>query len=298
MWFPRQGTGIIIPVSHSNKPSAYLRAAAAQLTSVPGDVSANAAAGAVSAKTAANGGADVVVYPELFLPGYHPPSLGDDRIATDIVVGEDKTVRDPRLDPLRHAAQLHHVALLVGASVLWRGDRYIATLAVDSRGSITDVYHKQNLCGDHERELFTYGDTSTSLIVNGWRLGLGICYDATFPEHARAAAVSGCHAYVSSGAFVAGGEHRCDLYHAARALDNTFYVVFSGAVAGSDPWAFGGGSAIYDPEGQVCDRISSAATGVAIADLEAERLERTRADHTMLADLRADLGERKTIDIA
>ncbi|HIV57316.1 MAG TPA: hypothetical protein H9902_05095, partial [Candidatus Stackebrandtia faecavium] len=63
---------------HSNEPSAYLRAAAAQLTSVPGDVSANVATGVTAAETAALGGADVVVYPELFLPAYHPPSLSDD----------------------------------------------------------------------------------------------------------------------------------------------------------------------------------------------------------------------------
>ena len=265
---------------------------------MPGDVSANVATGVTAAETAALGGADVVVYPELFLPAYHPPSLSDDPANSDVVADDDGIVTDPRLDPLRQVAHQHHVALLVGASVRRWGKRYIATLAVDSRGAITDVYHKQNLCGAHEVALFSAGEASTSLVVNGWRLGLGICYDATFPEHARAAALTGCHAYVSSGAFVTGGEHRCELYHAARALDNTFYVVFSGAVAGPQPWTFGGGSAIYDPEGQACDRISSSATGVAIADLEAERLTRTRRDHTMLADLRGDQGPRVTVDVA
>ena len=46
-------------------------------------------------------------------------------------------------------------------------------------------YDKQHLCGPDEHELFIPGERGATLVVDGWRLGLGICYDGCFPEHAR-----------------------------------------------------------------------------------------------------------------
>ena len=78
------------------------------------------------------------------------------------------------------------------------------------------------------RRYFTPGDHGASIRVDGLELGLSICYDGCFPEHARAAAEDGAVAYLSSSAYFAGAEHRRDLYYAARAVENGMYVVFAG----------------------------------------------------------------------
>ncbi|MEE3917811.1 carbon-nitrogen hydrolase family protein [Micromonospora sp. BRA006-A] len=83
-----------------------------------------------------------------------------------------------------------------------------------------------------------------TLEVDTWRLGLGVCYDGCFPEHARAAARDGAHGYLCPSGYLAGSAHRRDLYYAARALDNTMYVVFANAVGGADPWRFNGGGGV------------------------------------------------------
>ncbi|MGH8794323.1 MAG: carbon-nitrogen hydrolase family protein [Stackebrandtia sp.] len=284
-------------MSQLESPSAYLRVAAAQAAAAPGDLAANARAAAVLVDRAEHGGADLVVLPELFLPGYHPPTLEASPDRCDVEADGRRAVADPRLDPLRDIAQRHRLCVLVGASVRQGPRRHISTLLVDRLGRVRDVYRKQHLCDAHERDLFTAGDAGATVVLKGWRLGMGICYDAAFPEHARAAAKSGCHAYVTAGAFRRGGEHRRDVYHAARALDNTFYTVLSSAVDGPEPWTFGGGSAIYDPEGRPVDRAPDRGSGLAAADLESRKVEETREAHTMLADVRADLTERITVDI-
>ncbi|GAA4892087.1 carbon-nitrogen hydrolase family protein [Stackebrandtia albiflava] len=283
-------------MTHPDDPSAFLRVAAVQAASIPGDIIANANTAAGLIDRADHAGADVVVFPELFLPGYHPPTWESRPALCDLEVDFHGQVGDRRLDPLRDMAQRHRLCVLVGASVRQGPRRHIATLLVNRFGVVRDVYHKQHLVAV-EKASFTAGDRGTTVVVNGWRLGVGVCYDATFPEHARAAATDGCHAYVTGGAFNVGGEHRRDLYHAARALDNTFYVVFAGGVGGLAPWTLSGGSAVFDPEGRVLDRAPGKANGLAVADLEAQRLAEVRRAHTMLSDLRTDLSVRDTVEV-
>jgi predicted amidohydrolase len=122
--------------------------------------------------------------------------------------------------------------------------------------------------------------------VDGWRLGLGICYDGCFPEHGRAAALDGAHGYLCPSAYAAGSQHRRDLYYPARALDNTMYVVFAN-MAGA---GFNGGSAVYDPEGRPLVRAADAGEAVVVAALDQAVIARVRAAHGMLADRRTDLG--------
>ncbi|WP_041624807.1 carbon-nitrogen hydrolase family protein [Stackebrandtia nassauensis] len=264
----------MVDVTH-HAPVHRLRVAAARAASVPGEVGDNARTAAALVRLAHRHGVRLLVFGELFLPGYHPPTWASPACDVD--------VDDERLEPLRQAARDTGVTVLVGASVRSPGGRFIATLLVDPQGAVRDVYHKQNLCGPDENRWFTPGTHGSTLSFDGWRLGLGICYDATFPEHARAAALDGCHAYVTGGAYVVGGEHRRDTYHSARALDNTFYVVFADAVGGAAPWTFGGGSRVYDPEGRAVSE--PVGDDLVVAELDPEELRRTRQEHTMLADL-------------
>ncbi|MEU8171081.1 carbon-nitrogen hydrolase family protein [Micromonospora sp. NPDC049004] len=266
-------------------PTAALTVATVQATPVPGDVAGNAAAAAELVRHAAGQGARVVVLPELYLCAYHPPTLAVDPVGTDVAVDPAGVVADARLDPLRDAARTAGSTLVVGAAARHPdGRRTIAALVVDRAGTIRVGYDKQQLWGD-ERELFTPGGRGATLLVDDWRLGLGICYDGCFPEHGRAAALDGAHAYLCPSGYLAGSEHRRDLYYAARALDNTMFVVFANAVGGSDPWRFNGGAAIYDPQGRTLARGADEGTAVLVATLDPAALADTRSAHSMLADL-------------
>ncbi|WFF00407.1 carbon-nitrogen hydrolase family protein [Micromonospora sp. WMMD964] len=271
-------------------PTTPLTVATIQATPTPGDVVGNTLLAADLVRRAGERDARVAVLPELFLCAYHPPTLAADPAGTDIAADPAGVVADARLDPLRDAAREAGVTVVVGAAVRHQDRRRtIGALVVDRTGAVRVGYDKQQLWGD-EGELFSAGGRGATLLVDGWRLGLGICYDGCFPEHGRAAALDGAHGYLCPSGYLAGSEHRRDLYYAARALDNTMFVVFANAVGGDDPWRFNGGAAVYDPEGRVLARGADEGTAVLVATLEPAVLAATRTAHSMLADRLPDQG--------
>jgi predicted amidohydrolase len=271
--------------------TAALRVAVAQASSVSGDVDGNAARVAELVDAAATRGARVLVTPELFLPGYDLSALaGDDSV--DLV-----GAHDARLDPVREACRRTRTVAVVGASMRTDVGRTIAVIVVDGEGNVSHAYDKQHLL-PNEAGVFTAGGHGALVHVDGWKLGLGVCYDGCFPEHARAAADAGARAYLVPAAYVLGSEHRRDLYYAARALDNGFYVAMAGLVGRCGAESFGGGSAVHDPEGRRVSGIADGVVGLAVADLDPAAVRATRAKQTMGRDRRAHLGPVESLTVA
>ena len=263
-----------------------LRVAAAQAGSVSGDVAANVATAVSLVEEAARNGARLVVLPELFLTGYDPDGWSPEATLTP---------EDERLEPLRAAARERAVVVVAGAAVRRAVDRItLSLLVLDRAGEVTAPYDKQHMF-DAERGFFTPGDHGASIVVDGWELGLGICYDGCFPEHATAAAADGALAYLCPSAYYVGSEHRRDLYYAARALDNGIYVVFSGLTGTCGDYAFNGGSAIYDPEGRPVDRVRDESPAIAYADLDPAEVTRVQAMNPIAADRLDSQGRRRRV---
>ncbi len=270
--------------------SAALRVAAVQAESVAASVEQNVAAATRWVREAAAQGARVVVLPELFLSGYDPESLRDHPDSCDV------TPDDERLVGLAEAASAARAAVLVGASVRSvGGPRTLSLLSFSPAGTVQVAYSKQHLW-DAERGIFTAGANGASIEIDGWNLGLGICYDGCFPEHARAATDAGALAYLCPSAYVVGSEHRRDLYYAARAIDNGLYVVFAGLTGRCGGLQFCGGTAVYDPQGRVVDRVESGA-GLAVADLHSSAIEEARHINPYERDRPATLGGRRIVTL-
>jgi predicted amidohydrolase len=260
-----------------------LRVAAAQAESVPGDAAANAATAAALVEAAADRGARVVVLPELFLTGYDPAAW---------TPANPLELEDPRLAPLREAAADRGSVVVAGAAVRRSPDRFTLSLLVfDDTGAVSAPYDKQHMFAD-ERAFFSPGDHGVTLVVDGWELGLGVCYDGCFPEHAGAAAADGAAAYLCPSAYYAGSEHRRDLYYAARALDNGIYVVFSGLTGRCGDRVFSGGSAVYDPEGRPVGRLGTEHPALVMADLDPAEVERVQQMNPIARDRLSTLGQR------
>nr|MBA3233585.1 carbon-nitrogen hydrolase family protein [Propionibacteriales bacterium] len=136
------------------------------------------------------------------------------------------------------------------------------------------------------------GKEGASLASSGWELGLGICYDGCFPEHARAATDAGALVYVCPSAYVIGSEHRRDLYYAARALDNGVYVVVAGLVGACGDLEFSGGTAVYDPQGRAVGLVESG-EGMVIATLSRLEIDDARRINPYGRDRVVDLGGRR-----
>lgn len=276
------------PVTPPPAP-APLTIAAVQAESIPGDLRRNVRVAADWVRRAAGEGAEVVVLPETFLTGY------DDAV----FAGElPSLASDDWLAPLQDVVESTGTVALVSTALAEKGPAPTSAAGPDRRATISDlllapgmrpsaVYDKQHLY-DSERSFFVPGDRGAVVTVGGARLALSICYDANFPEHAARAATAAPLAYVNSGAYFPGGEHRRDLHYASRALDNGMYVVFAGLVGA--PHRFIGGSAVYDPYGRPVVRLGEE-EGLAVATLDPLLVAEARASQRMWADRRDSLGE-------
>jgi predicted amidohydrolase len=220
-------------------------------------------------------GAALIVFPELFLCCYHLTFLRREPGRCDM------RLDDRRLDPIRDACRTGSIAAVVSGSIRTDASRTLSALVIDEAGSVLARYDKQHL-DRAERALFQPGRDGCTVDIGGWRLAIGICYDATFPEHARSAAMAGAHGYLCP------SSHReRSILHPARALENTMYVVVSNHVGEADGRRLCGHSAIYDPDGELLADAGPDEEGLALADFDPDVLQEARTAMPVLEEARA-----------
>src|SRR5262249_24367012 len=245
------------------------------------DVAANVAAAADLVRHAAAGGADLLVVPELFLTGYELEAIAGDPEMFAPGAG------DARLDPLAVACIETGIAVTVGAPMrdAESGELHITALVLGRDGKLAARYDKQHVDPAERAAGFAPGASGCTITPDGWRLGLGICWDSSYPEHARAAALDGCHAYLVGAMFDRGrGKAKRATIGPARALDNAGSRAVANRCGPSGPYDGCGGCAVWSPEGMLVADAGRADPGLAIARLEPEVLARVRAGDLALVD--------------
>jgi predicted amidohydrolase len=214
--------------------------AAAQSTSVPGDISRNVAHHVRIGTMAAERGAQLLVFPELSLTGYELT------IARSKAVGPDSS----DLDPLRHLAAHAHMTVVVGAPMLNDKDElHIAAFAIHPGGTVL-TYTKQHV-HQSEEEVFTSGPGGPALLVEDATVALAICADATYPQHAASAAARGANVYAVGVMITEGGYARKAALLRNYALEHRMAVLmanYSGATGGE---VSAGKSALWSENGQL-----------------------------------------------
>ncbi|MFE2579022.1 carbon-nitrogen hydrolase family protein [Streptomyces sp. NPDC059378] len=262
-------------------PAAPLTVAAGQAACARLDVAANVATAAALVRRAADQGADLLVLPELFLTGYELPGIVADPATCTL------SPVDPRLDPLATACAETRSAVVAGAPTRdpETGELHISAVVLGRDGRFAAQYDKQHVTPNERAAGFGAGARGCTVDLDGWRLGLGICWDSGYPEHARAAALGGCHAYVVGAMFSRGsGERQRATVFPARAMDNTSYVLLANHSGPSGPYHGCGGSAVWNPDGTLLADAGTAEPGLATARLQPDVLARARAEDPVLVD--------------
>jgi predicted amidohydrolase len=161
-----------------------IRAVAAQLAPVLGDLPGNRARSLEAVAGAAARGARLVVLPELCSSGYAFADAAEARAAAEPVDGE--TVR-----AWEAAARDHGLVLVAGLCELDENGALRNTAVVVDPTGLRAAYRKTHLW-DREPEIFVPGDDAPPVVdTAAGRLGLAVCFDAAFPEHMRCAALAG-----------------------------------------------------------------------------------------------------------
>ncbi|MGD9863838.1 MAG: carbon-nitrogen hydrolase family protein [Pseudodonghicola sp.] len=230
--------------------------------------------------TVASQQVDLLVLPELLLPGYNQPQA---HAALSQPQGGD------------WVQQMAQMARQAGCAIAFgwaerRGDEvFNAATVIDPAGEVLAHYRKIQLFGPMERASFAPGTEAPPVFdYRGRRFGLLICYDIEFPEHGRSLARRGAEVALVPTANPAGYEHVQRLLVPARAYENRMTVVYANYCGPEGDLTFGGGSVIAGPDGQV---VAAAGLQPACLIVDLPEAGSYRADllSTQLDDLR-DLG--------
>jgi NAD+ synthase len=151
--------------------SDHLRVALAQLNPVMGDIAGNLAMARNARSEAAAGGADLVMFTELFLTGYPP----EDMVTKPALEEACRAA----LDELARETADGGPAVLIGLP--WKeGDKLHNAYAALDGGRIIGVRFKVDLPNYgvfDEKRVFDAGPMPGPLMVRGVRLGLPVCED-------------------------------------------------------------------------------------------------------------------------
>src|SRR5215210_1346836 len=242
-----------------------MKVALAQINTTVGDVWGNVEKAAEALERAVEGGAGLVVFPELTVTGYPP---------------EDLLLRPSFIEDNLKA--LHEFAGRVPEGVVCaigfvdlNGDLFNAC-AVASGGEILHRYHKRylpNYSVFDENRYFREGSEAPILKMGQALIGISICEDIWYPGGpVREQALGGAGVLLN----INGSPyHRLkgasrERMLSVRALDYGCYVVWCNLVGGQDELVFDGRSSVFDPEGSVMARAKQFEEDLLFVDLHPE----------------------------
>jgi predicted amidohydrolase len=279
-----------------------MRAGAIQTTAGP-DRQDNLDATAALVGEAVAGGAELVVLPEYFSVAGSPSYLRE----------HAETLDGPTVAWASEQAERHRIHLVAGSFPERRtgvgpGDRRLfnTSCLIGPDGAVRAVYRKMHLfdvdlpgTAFRESATITAGDelTVAPLLPASPEeraptvVGLSLCYDLRFPEPFRIMALEGATVLVVPSAFTsATGPAHWEILLRARAVENQVFVIGAGQVGALPPGmpACHGHTMIVDPWGAVLAELVGPRPGVALADLDSDRLHQVRSDLPVLANRRPE----------
>jgi predicted amidohydrolase len=261
-----------------------LRVACVQINSSPSKAENLERMEPLVARAAATG-ADLVLLPEKW------NGLGSHEILLDVAEPLDG---GETVEAMSGWARTHGITL-VGGSIAERreGREKLSNTCVvfDPEGEIAAVYRKIHMFDVEvggvvyrESESEEPGDGPVSCEVEGWKLGLTVCYDLRFPELYRILAVEGADLVTVPAAFTLfTGKDHWELLLRARAVENQCYVLAAnewGVVEGKASY---GRSSIVDPWGVVLAQAPDEDCVIS-AELDRAHMERIRSSVPSLAN--------------
>jgi NAD+ synthase (glutamine-hydrolysing) len=225
-----------------------LRVAVAQFNAHVGDLAGNAARIVELAARARDGGADVLLTPELALSGYPPEDL--------LMRPDFYRACAAEIDVLARAVAL---PVVVGYPEDAHGQRYNAASLL-ANGTIVATYRKHRLPNyevfDEER-YFAPGHEPCVIDLNGVRCGLAICADVWESGAAESAALAGAELMLTLNAspFHMNKQERRYEVLRERVAATGKPVIYANLVGGQDELVFDGASFAMDGKGRLTHQL-------------------------------------------
>ena len=246
-----------------------------------GNVAASLERLAAAAREAADLGARLLIVPEMFLTGYN---IGREAI---------RQLAEPAVGPA--AERVATIARETGLALLYGyperdGEAvYNAAQLIDRDGRRLANHRKTHLFGTIDRDAFEAGTSGPTLAeLEGWRLGIAICYDVEFPENIRVLALNGADFVAVPTALMQPYTFIAQSLVPARAYENQVFLAYANRCGRERSLEYIGLSCIVAPDGT---DLARASTGEALitTELDPSVQAASRRINTYLRDRRPEL---------
>jgi predicted amidohydrolase len=234
------------------------------------------------ARAAARQGAQLLVCPEMFLTGYN--------------IGAEAVARLAQPRDGRAAAQVAAIAQANGIAIVYGYPEqgcdeqiYNAVQLIDAGGHSLCNYRKTHLFGGLDEAMFAAGGDEFPVVeLNGWQVGLLICYDVEFPENTRRLALAGAELILVPTANMAPYDFVCEVTVRARAFENQCYLVYANYCGSEGDIKYCGLSSICAPDGSLA-ALAERDEVLAVATLDRKWVSESRTLIPYLSDRRPEL---------
>ena len=231
------------------------------------------------ANSAAGQGADLIIFPELFLSGYNI----------------DKTVQNlaepadgPACQSVAKIATEANIAILYGYPERLNGDVYNSALLINRNGDTCANYRKTHLYGGYEKSCFKPGDSLIIAKLEDLKIGILICYDVEFPEAVRSLVYAGADLIAVPTALM---EDYCRVANhvvPARAYESEIFIAYVSRCGIEGDTVYCGRSCLVGPDGRDILRAGQSEE-LLIANVDKQAIAEAREANPVLIDLRPDL---------
>jgi len=241
-------------------------------------------------------GTDLIVFPELSLTGY---------VLQDLVptVVARPTADDPTFKPLLEASK--KVDLIAGFTEEDSRHRFFNSAAYLSKGEVVHVHRKVYLPTYgmfDEGRYWAWGDSVRAFDTRFGRVGILICEDFWHASPPYLLWLDGADLLLFISASPGRGISSDDALGSARWVEHvcqayaslfTDFVAHAGRTGFEDGLNFWGGSAVYDPNGELIGKGPYFDEALTIVELDLDELHRARARLPLLRDERTALVQRE-----
>ena len=161
--------------------------ATAQLDVVLGDKEANVEKAIRYIAEAANKGAEVVCLPEYFNTGFGYKDIAKMR---EELSKQAEPIPGPTIQRLQQACKAGHVGAVGSMAEVVQGKLYNTGFAISPSGGLINTYRKVHLF-QVESQIVQRGSGWQAFEMDFGKVGIMTCYDAIFPQVARALTLAG-----------------------------------------------------------------------------------------------------------
>jgi predicted amidohydrolase len=223
-------------------------------------------------KAAADKEADLVMFGEMYLTGYHSDEWNSHYALTP-------NATDPYVTQIVSLAAAHDITVLVGSGThSLDGSNTIrnSALLVSPTGLLAsyDKLHVARIATEDHAEINETQWFSPGTEAPVWDterfgvIGPQVCYDCHFPEISRVQSLAGAEVLLNVAASIGGWEASWEHYRVMRAMENSAWYVICSIVGEQKGERYFGRSSVVNPAGEIVVQAADGIEDLVVADIE------------------------------